>query len=248
MANIRQVPWTRILAEGAVIVVSILLAFSIDAGWNNHVEQQREREQLASMRAEFHGSLSGLDAILASVQSHAENIESLIALLKAAGDKPVLVPGALLGSAVTWRTSDVSISTLEALMASGDLNLLRNVELRTQLAGLPAFLLDVTEDEIIAQTFAEAEMSVFLAREGLAEIAYANRSGVPGPDGIQTLTAPAEINVRPSPELIGMLTVRRVHFWYSEVGLPSVRSYLESLIEQIDNELAPQSAMSKGPM
>ena len=240
MATIRQIPWARILAEGAVIVVSILLAFSIDAWWDNHVEQQREREQLLSMRAEFHGSLSGLDAILASVQSHAENIESLIALLKAAGDKPVLVPGALLGSAVTWRTSDVSTSTLDALMASGDLNLLRNVELRTRLAGLPAFILDVTEDEIIARSFAESEMSVFLAREGLAEIAYANREGVPGPNGIQTLTTPAEIYVRPSPELIGMLTARRVHLWYSEVGLPDVRSYLASLIEQIDNELAPE--------
>jgi len=100
-------------------------------------------------------------------------------------------------------------------------------------------LLDVTEDEIIAQTFAETEMSVFLAREGLAEIAYANRSGVSGPDGIKTLTAPAEVHVRSSPELIGMLTARRVHFWYSERGLPTVRSYLQTLIEQIDNELAP---------
>jgi len=240
MANIRQIPWRRILLEGAVIVVSILLAFSIDAWWNNRIEQQREREQLVSMRAEFQASLSGLDGILTSVQGHAENVESFIALLKAAGDKPVLVPGPLLGSAITWRTSDVSTSTLDALMASGDLNLLRNVELRANLAGLPAILLDVTEDEIVAQTFAESEMSVFLAREGLAEIAYANRSGVPGPEGLQTLDAPAEISVLPSAELIGMLTARRVHFWYSENGLPTVRLYLQNLIEQIDSELAPR--------
>ena len=58
MANIRQIPWRRILIDGAVIVVSILLAFSIDAWWNNRIEQQREREQLVSMRAEFQASLS----------------------------------------------------------------------------------------------------------------------------------------------------------------------------------------------
>ena len=125
-------------------------------------------------------------------------------------------------------------------MASGDLNLLSNVELRAHLAGLPAVLLDVTEDEIVARSFAEFEMSVFLAREGLAEIAYANRSGVRGPKGLQDLTAPSEISVLPSPELIGFLTARRIHFWYSEVGLPVVRSYLEMLIEQIDNELTPR--------
>jgi hypothetical protein len=57
------------------------------------------------------------------------------------------------------------------------------------------------------------------------------------PEGIQSLTAPAEISVRSSSELIGMLTARRVHFWYSEAGLPTVRSYLMMLIEQIDAEL-----------
>lgn len=194
MANIRKISWRRILVEGAVIMVSILLAFSIDAWWNNRIEQQRERQQLISMRAEFQASLSGLDEVLSSVQGHAKNVESLIALLKAAGDEPVLIPGPLLGSAITWRTSDVSISTLDALMASGDLNLLHNVELRANLAGLPAYLQNVTEDEI---------------------------------------------SVLSSPELIGFLTARRVHFWYSEIGLPEVRSYLEMLIKQIDNELGP---------
>lgn len=95
MASIGQVPGKRILVEGEVIVVSILLAFSIDAWWDNRIEPQREREQLVSMRAEFHASLSGLDNVLLAIQRHAENIETLIAILKAAGDEPVVVPGPL---------------------------------------------------------------------------------------------------------------------------------------------------------
>ncbi|MCJ7557748.1 MAG: hypothetical protein MUP90_12650 [Gammaproteobacteria bacterium] len=238
MQNTGRIPWQRILAEGGVIVVSILLAFSVDAWWDNRIERQQLHEHLVSMRAEFQASLSGLDEVLNSIHGHAKNVESLIELLKAAGDEPVSIPGALLGSAITWRTSDVSISTLNALLATGDLNHLSNVELRTNLAGLPAFLSDVTEDEIIAQNFVESEISIFLAREGLAEIAYANRSGVQGKEGIPGLTAPLEITLLPSPELIGLLTVRRVHLWYSENGLPTVQSYLQTLIEQIDTELA----------
>lgn len=234
MANSLQISWRRILAETLVITVSILLAFLIDAYWNGRIEQQREHEQLVSMRAEFEASLSQLDALITSVQTHAANVDSLIALLKEAGDKPVMVPGHLLGSAITWRTSDVSTSTVDALIASGDLNLLKNLELRKSLAGLPAFLSDITEDEIVSQTFAETHMAVFLAREGLAEIAYANRQRFDG------LSAPGEISVLPTPELIGYLAVRRVHFWYSEVGLPTIQVYLEKLIEQIDNELNPK--------
>jgi len=237
VSNTRQTQWKRFLVEGVVILVSILLAFTIDAWWNSRIEQQREREQLVSMLAEFKADLTGLDSVLTSIQGHAQNIDTLIALLKAADDEPVQVSGPLLGSSITWRTSDVSTSALDALMASGDLNLLRNTELRTNLAGFPAFLSDVREDENVAQIFAESHMSIFLAREGLAEIAYAYREGVQDPGGIPGLIAPKEISVLPSPELVGFLTARRVHFWYSEVGLPDVRSYLQTLIEQIEDEL-----------
>jgi hypothetical protein len=227
-----------VLIEGVVIVASILLAFWIDAWWDDRLEDHREREQLASMRTEFESSLSGIDSILASLEGHAKNIESLIELLKAAGEDPVPVPGPLLGSAITWRTSDVSTSTLDALMASGDLNLLENADLRAKLAGLPAVLRDLTEDENMSMHFAETEMSTFLAREGLAEIAYAYRQGVQNPEtGITNLSAPTEIIVVSSPELIGLLTARRVHFWFSLNGLPRVRSYLQMLIEEIDDEL-----------
>ena len=232
MANTQQVSWARILTEGAVIVTSILLAFWIDTLWSDHKEHQQERTQLLSIHAEFQASLLALDEVLASIQDLANNVESLITLLKSAGDSPVVIPGELLGAVVSWRTSDVSTSSLDALMASGNLNLLSNPQLRANLAGFPALLLDVTEDEIVARDFVENHISVFLIRERLAEIAYANRLGFEGSD------APSEIRVQPSPELIGLLSARRVHLAYSEVGLPDVQEQIKSLIEQIDKELA----------
>ena len=35
----RPIPWLRVFAEGAVIVVSILLAFGIDAWWEGRQER-----------------------------------------------------------------------------------------------------------------------------------------------------------------------------------------------------------------
>ena len=40
----QPVPWARITAEGAAIVVSILLAFAIDAAWQHRGEVAEERE------------------------------------------------------------------------------------------------------------------------------------------------------------------------------------------------------------
>lgn len=227
----QEIPWKRLTAEGAVVVVSILLAFWIDAWWDSHVESVRERNQLIAMREEFSASLVSLDEVVDSIKLHSDGVEELMLLLKSANGNKITIPGQLLGYAIGWRTSDVSTSTLDALIASGGLNLLKNETLRRSLANLPAELLDVTEDEVLAMEFAESVMASFLAKEGLAEAAYANRASFGWPNG------PDSAEVVPSQEFVGLLMARRVHFEFSLIGLPSVKSYLEDLIRQIDAEL-----------
>jgi len=49
----RPIEWDRLLVEGVVIVASILLAFAIDASWENRLERQAEKGQLLSVLAEL---------------------------------------------------------------------------------------------------------------------------------------------------------------------------------------------------
>jgi len=58
-------PRRRILAEGVVIVVSILLAFAIDAWWDETRERGREKTVLAGLRSEFEANRTRLMANLA---------------------------------------------------------------------------------------------------------------------------------------------------------------------------------------
>jgi len=223
--------WKRLLLEGGVIVISILLAFALDAWWDGRKDRKEELNQLESLRYELNESLPPLASILESIQSLSANVEQLSQILEEANGEPVEIPGELLGSAVSWRTSDVSTSTLDALMASGDLNLLSNPELRFRLAGLPSVLLDLTEDEKIAQEFVEFHMIPLVAREGLAKIAMANRIG------FDNSTSGGEIVAHSSQEFAGMLAAKRVHLAYSELGIPRVQAYINNLIELIDTEL-----------
>lgn len=50
MESFRKIPWARVLAEGAVIVVSILMAFGIDAWWTGHQSRLDERGLLEELR------------------------------------------------------------------------------------------------------------------------------------------------------------------------------------------------------
>ncbi|MBT8448223.1 MAG: hypothetical protein KJO69_00945 [Gammaproteobacteria bacterium] len=232
-----QIQWPRLLTEGLVIIASILLAFIIDAWWDNRQDRVQEREHLSSMKTEFEASIVGLEKVNGAVTTHAKNVQEFIKLLKSVPiGESVVVPSELLGAAITWRTSDVSTSTLNALIASGNLNLLQNVELRSKLVGFPAFLLDTTEDEVLVQHFAEHEMSTFLAKQGLAEVAYAFRQGVSEDKNIK-FDVPASIAVKHTAELVGMLSARLVHFSYSMIGLPRVADYLKELNKQIEQEL-----------
>ena len=48
-----SIPWFRIFAEGFVIVVSILLAFGIDAWWDERQEAARRDALVESLRSDF---------------------------------------------------------------------------------------------------------------------------------------------------------------------------------------------------
>lgn len=53
-------PWSRLVVEGAVIVVSILLAFGVDAAWDRAQDAAAEQRALSDLRAEL---TENLDAI-----------------------------------------------------------------------------------------------------------------------------------------------------------------------------------------
>jgi hypothetical protein len=49
----RHIPWARVVVEGAVVILSILLAFAIDAAWNARQLRARETEYLTALGVEM---------------------------------------------------------------------------------------------------------------------------------------------------------------------------------------------------
>ena len=57
----QEIPWKRILVEATAIVASILLAFAIDAWWQDRAERFVELQYLEAMREDLVHSLELLD-------------------------------------------------------------------------------------------------------------------------------------------------------------------------------------------
>jgi len=68
MKNDRNISWPRIFAEGGAILVSILLAFWIDAWWGNRADAIQERSLLSALLQDFQAAQNEFEKI--SVQHH----------------------------------------------------------------------------------------------------------------------------------------------------------------------------------
>ena len=144
----------RLLVEVVAIVLSILLAFSIDAWWDERKERADEREVLASLYVEFEANrLEAADVILA----HEAAVQSVASLLQMSDDQILALSEEAVGQHIRFfanpRTFDAVRGTVDALTSSGKLGILRNRELRAALTTFVNILEDAAEDrEYLSQT------------------------------------------------------------------------------------------------
>ena len=73
MSDQSSIPWNRILVEGIAIIASILIAFAIDAWWENRQESASEVRDLVRVSAELESNSERiqdkLQTIVASIQA-----------------------------------------------------------------------------------------------------------------------------------------------------------------------------------
>lgn len=81
MSSIRDIPWLRICAEGGAIVVSILLAFAIDAWWEDRGERIDEQVIITELSAEFSTAEAQIIELVADHEEDLQNFERLLELL-----------------------------------------------------------------------------------------------------------------------------------------------------------------------
>lgn len=131
--------WKKRLSEGIVIVLSILAAFAIDAWWDSIQQQNRARAEVASLKSEF--ELADRELARASAEL-ATALEATQQLARRAGPNAVLMPadsfGVLFTHCLTINAVELPSGALGNVLSSGDLPILRNLELQRNLASWPS--------------------------------------------------------------------------------------------------------------
>lgn len=139
MSKLHEIPWPRILAEGVAIVVSILLAFWIQAWWDDRQQQRHEQVILASLLTELtttQNRLRGIDSFAGGIR------DASVRLLEAAVGPDTQISDQeidrLLGQTTWYVTLDwLATPELDSLVTSDDLWLISNDQLKRMLRTWP---------------------------------------------------------------------------------------------------------------
>jgi hypothetical protein len=169
-----KIPWPRVLAEGAVIVGSILLALSLEA-WVADRDVRREvSADLESIAGELESNLRLLDFELDLLRRTVAATGALVASLNEHRDAPfVAVSDTVAGMArLVSPTLGASVGGVEALMASGRLAAVRSPELRRRLAGLSSLVEKLAEDEDLGREIGWQQLNPAVAVRSDLDLGY----------------------------------------------------------------------------
>jgi hypothetical protein len=150
MKIIKQIQWVRIFSEGTAIVVSILLAFAIDAWWERRSEAAQALALEEGLRADFEASQAHVERWLAGNRRMLDAQAELVRRVRAAeAGAGITVPTELLLGVVGAPTYSPTDSTYEAALSSGQIVLIENPDLHEALARWRQQIADTSEDELL---------------------------------------------------------------------------------------------------
>lgn len=198
----RRLPWLRIFVEGVTIVGSILLAFAIDAWWDGRQDHSRGDVYLRMLISDAQETLRNNERFGGFADDSADWAG---ARLVRAYYQPELPPR---DSLMRWFSRSLSfwvvqptLGTAQAIVATGDLRLIRSVAMRS---ALPRYLTNMNAFEGFEQQWADdfvaasEELShhvdVAMLRPGL--LSAAERDSMAATDPLFALPAGA---LRPFP-------------------------------------------------
>ena len=138
----------KLIAEGLLIIFSILLAFAIEAYWEERKERIEEKKLLINLEKDFKRNKKLLDIAISRFNGTMKNTTALMEFIRPNDPKRNLnVPDSLLFNIVLWHTYDPVVGTLNSAISSGRISLIENEELRSELAIWQDLVKDMKESE-----------------------------------------------------------------------------------------------------
>jgi hypothetical protein len=194
----QSIPWSRLIAEGAVIVASILLAFAIDAWWDERADHVQERALITGLEEDFDAASADLNRARGLHEAKSTAAAQLLswAESESLGDIRSDQVEITISTLFAHPTFDSPMGTVRTILGSGRLDLLGNPELVRELTRWSALVEDLREDEENANRHLYQSLFPFLSPrlnlKDLDKTSYMQWPGVKAPTDARRLRLSVE--------------------------------------------------------
>jgi hypothetical protein len=196
MPNAQKIPWPRIAVEGAAIIASILLAFSIDAWWGNKQQHNVEQVVLENLLEDLREKQDLLNEMNRYSQAIVESIETLLRVGAGSQEKPSNETIDRLIGDTWWESSEVlwESAPMNLLVSGGNLSLINDPRLVQELGSLQVAIKSVRNHYQKDQKFHQEIMTPFImSHTNIIQIyaAMRHRPGFPDDPGFPNINVAA---------------------------------------------------------
>ena len=127
----------RTLAELGIIVLGVLLALAAESAWSARSDRSREQEMLRDLGEEFSENARILSRDMATNDAALEAGAAWAKAMLGEIDVPEDSISELFINSRNTARFDPATAVLQSVLASGELSIIRNIDLRQTLAGWP---------------------------------------------------------------------------------------------------------------
>ncbi len=222
-----DIPWKRLSVEAAAIVGSILLAFAIDAWWEERLDRQMERDDLESLHVEFIRNRDRMNEMRTAGKAETASAAMYELLADHLGqDLPVDVPNTTLSLVRATPTFDAVTPALDGLILSGRLENIRDREVLLAVHYWQRHLQQVEETELNARKLVLEQLVPALVRRGNMGPSFNDGD----PDGITTVTV--------DEELLGLVAYRASYTKFVVRTLNELEQATNDVVVAVEQALA----------
>ena len=232
----------RLFVEVAVIVLSILLAFAIDAWWDERQERIEEADILLGLQSEFAGNR---EELLSRIKLHSEIMLAIKKLLVASRqgywDAKNQVIDDAIGRLVSPPTTDLGSGVLDAMVSAGRIEILSNRALKIKLAAWKSIFGEVHDDEVMNRSVVLERIVPYMTRWGVPMSGAFNLfSEEDWPLELRSITEDPEAMERllTDPEFETLLEVRYGFLSHTTGEYETAREEINEILELIEASIS----------
>lgn len=180
MIRNQKIALKRILIEGSAIIASILLAFAIDAWWQDRQQHESDIAHLEGVVGELESHMALLAEAMEAHQTTIDLGYELFSLL--ASEQSAIEKGRtteVIDSLFNFYRINAPFGSLQTAMSSGAIARMIDVNLSSDIASWPTTIEDLLEEEANASEIIILQHYAMLGRKISMHEVYAHRLAYP---------------------------------------------------------------------